>query len=213
MTHSIARGVLALAASVLLAGGVAVAQNSNQQPSSDQDQAQSSSSSSASQKLSPKEGKFIEQAAEDNLAEVQMAKTAEQKASNSDVKQLAQKLQQDHQQAEDQLQQVAQKLGVTLPSHPSVKDQAMLKKLDGLSGAQFDKAFMKHQVIDHKKDVAKFQRELNELQNPDLKTWAQNTLPVLQQHLQMAEQDAAKVGVNVNQASQQARMQEQHEQH
>lgn len=202
------RSMLVLLAALLMTGALALAQ---QPTDNDHDQDQSQAQSSSNSKLSPQDGKFMEKAAEDNLAEIQMAKTAQQKASNNDVKQLAQQLEQDHQKAEDQLQQVSQKVGVTLPSQPSVKDQAMLKKLDGMSGSQFDKAFMKHQVIDHKKDVAKFEQKANAIQNPDLKTWAQNTLPVLKQHLQMAEQDAGKVGVDVNQANQQAQMQEQQE--
>jgi putative membrane protein len=46
---------------------------------------------------------------------------------------------------------------------------------------------MKDMVRDHEKDIAAFQQESSHGTNSDLKSWATNTLPTLQMHLQMAK--------------------------
>jgi putative membrane protein len=59
-----------------------------------------------------------------------------------------------------------------------------------LQGAVFDKAYMKDMVADHKKDVAEFKHESMSAHDPDLKSWAGQTLPTLESHLQDAEKIA-----------------------
>ena len=61
-----------------------------------------------------------------------------------------------------------------------------------MSGAQFDKAYMNYMVADHKKDVADFQKEAAHANDPDVKNFAQTTLPTLESHLQQAESIAPK---------------------
>jgi len=61
-----------------------------------------------------------------------------------------------------------------------------------LKGAAFDAAYTKDMVQDHAQDVADFKREAQSGQDPALKAFARKTLPVLQQHLQMAQSVTAK---------------------
>jgi len=48
-------------------------------------------------------------------------------------------------------------------------------------------------VKDHEKDIAEFEKESKEAQDPDLKNWVTRTLPIIQDHLKMAKQNASKV--------------------
>ena len=59
-------------------------------------------------------------------------------------------------------------------------------KLSKMRGAEFDRAYMRDMVQDHEKDVKKFRQEAQHGGDPDLKGFAQKTLPVLEQHLKMA---------------------------
>jgi len=68
----------------------------------------------------------------------------------------------------------------------SAADRRHLDRLQGLSGAEFDREFMKQMVSDHKAAVADFQRAASTASDPEIKTFAQRTLPGLQEHLQMA---------------------------
>jgi putative membrane protein len=144
--------------------------------------------------FSPSDQNFLKQAAEGNLAEVQLGQLGQQKGTAPEVKQLAQTLATDHQQNQQKLQSLAQKEGVTLPTAPLPKDKAATDRLSKLSGAVFDKAFAHHAVMEHEKDIAQFKHEESMTKNSDVKSYAGETLPKLQQHLQLAQTAAQKTG-------------------
>lgn len=153
----------------------------------------SSSSSSSGSKLSASDKAFAEKAAQGGQAEVELGQLAADKGQSQQVKEFGQKMVQDHTKANDQLKQVASQEGITLPTSLDAKDKALKDRLEKLSGAQFDKVYMQHMVQDHKKDVADFQKEAQNGKDPAVKNFAQQTLPVLQQHLQMAQQSEQAV--------------------
>jgi putative membrane protein len=144
---------------------------------------------------------FIKEAADGGMAEVELGQLAADKATNPDVKEFAQRMVKDHSQANDQLKQIAMQKGVTLPTSPSKKNQATKDRLSRLSGDAFDKAYMADMVKDHKKDVAAFQRESSGGQDPDVKQFASQTLPTLQDHLKQAETVTPKLGGSNKSAS------------
>jgi len=146
-----------------------------------------SSTSTSGTSVSAADRAFAMKAAEANLAEVELGKLAQQKASSEDVKNFANRMVDDHQKAYDEQKQWAETKGVTLPSDLNSKDKALRDRLSNLSGSDFDKAYIRDMVKDHKKDVAEFQRESNRASDPELKSWASKTLPTLQDHLKMAE--------------------------
>jgi putative membrane protein len=100
----------------------------------------------------------------------------------------------DHTKANDELKSLASKNGWNLPADIGAKNQAEKDRLSKLSGADFDLAYIKHMVTDHKKDVAEFQKESNSAKDSDLKNFATNTLPTLQEHLRLAQDTERKVG-------------------
>lgn len=118
---------------------------------------------------------------------MQMAQLALNKSTNQSVKNLANKLLTDHNQANDELKQIASKENVTLPTTMNANAQTEYDKLKGLSGAAFDHEYVNYEVQDHKKDIRTFQHENMHGMNPDVKQWASKTVPTLQNHLSMAE--------------------------
>jgi putative membrane protein len=136
---------------------------------------------------------FVETAAQDGMAEVDMAKLALKKSSNSDVKQFAQKMEQDHEQADDQLSSIAKSKGMTVPDKLDAKHEAMLKSLSAKSGKAFDRAYAEHMAKDHAKAVALFQGAAQS-SDADLAAFAKKTLPTLEEHKQLADNLNASVG-------------------
>ena len=98
--------------------------------------------------------------------------------------------------ANEQLAALCQSKGVDLSQDKPKIEKNVQKKVDKLSkksGDEFDKDYVSDMVDDHEKDVKEFEKASKEAQDPDLKSWASKTLPVIQDHLKMAKQIAAKL--------------------
>ncbi|MGC2259225.1 MAG: DUF4142 domain-containing protein [Candidatus Sulfotelmatobacter sp.] len=153
-------------------------------------QTNSMSASSSNASLSSSDKKFVREAAQGGMAEVELGKLATEKASSPEVKKFGQRMVNDHSKANEQLKEVASSQGITLPSNLSAKDEMTKEHLSKLSGEQFDKAYMSDMVKDHTQDVADFQQEANSASDPAVKEFAEKTLPVLKSHLREARQIA-----------------------
>jgi putative membrane protein len=138
-------------------------------------------------KMSAADKKFMMNAAMGGMEEVEMGKLAASNATNADVKAFGQRMVDDHTKANDQLKQLAQTKGVTLPTDMSKAQHADMTKLGKMTGDAFDHAYVKMMVKDHKKDVAEFQMESMRGADADIKSFATRTLPTLQEHLQMIQ--------------------------
>lgn len=143
--------------------------------------------------LSPDDKEFVSKAGMGGLAEVQMGNLALSKASSADVKAFGQRMVTDHSKANEELSQLATAKGVALPTELAGDHKAALEHLSSLSGAEFDKAYMKHMVEDHEKDVSEFEKASTTAGDSDLKAWAGKTLPTLKEHLQLAQTVSKKV--------------------
>ena len=137
--------------------------------------------------LSNADRSFLEQAASGGLAEVQTAQLAQQRSSSPQVKQFANRIITDHTLANTELLQIAQDQNITLPEQPSTKDGSVYRRLIGLNGTAFDQAYAQAEVSDHQQDITLFRKEAQSGQDPALKSFAQKTLPILVQHLQLAQ--------------------------
>ena len=140
---------------------------------------------SATAALSSADREFAMKAASGGLAEVQAAQLAEQRAASPQIKQFAQRMITDHTTANTELQQIAKQADISLPAQPTGKDAAEGQKL--ITGTAFDQAYAQGQLQDHRETVELVQKEASSGQDPALKAFAQKTLPILQQHLQMVE--------------------------
>src|SRR5262249_10769252 len=72
------------------------------------------------------------------------------------VRSFGQMLQQDHAAANKKAESVAQSMGMTPPTEPNSKQKADYDRLSKLSGGKFDREFVNHMVMDHKKDIKEF---------------------------------------------------------
>lgn len=180
----IARFAVGLAIAALPA---AVLGQTNSMPS-DSSTAMNSNSTSGSVSVSDK--KFVREAAEGGMAEVELGKLATEKASSEEVKKFGQRMVDDHSKAADELKELASSKGIQVPDKLSAKDQMMKDRLSKLSGEQFDRAYMSDMVKDHTQDVADFKLESSSGTDPDVKNFAATTLPTLQDHLRQAKEIA-----------------------
>ncbi|OOG55497.1 DUF4142 domain-containing protein [Rhodanobacter sp. C03] len=153
--------------------------------------AQSDGPSGAKSATNATDSAFMQHAAAAGLAEVQLGQLALDKSSDAQVKQLAQRIVDDHSKANDQLKTLAQNKQVTLPGDPSSDAQKESKDLQAKSGSAFDQAWTKDMVKDHQQAVKMFTQEGKQAKDPEVRQFAQATLPTLTTHLQLAKKLAA----------------------
>jgi putative membrane protein len=138
---------------------------------------------------------FIREANARNVLEVRLGNLAEGKATNSEVKQFAQRMVSDHTRMEKQWSALAASNG--LP--PVTLDQAQeqdVTRLEKLSGAEFDRAYMTTMIQDHQHDVDAFRSQGLSAHSAEVRQLAATGLTTIQQHLSMAQQVGSAVGAS-----------------
>lgn len=182
--HSLALPVLT---SLAMAGGAAMAQTTTLPASAPKPAVSASSVSGNSGKLSPFDGAFLEQAAQNGHAEIDGAKAALEKAKDSRVKSFAQTLIDDHTKSHAELAALASSKGVDLPKAPSIGQKTKAKILSFRDGDGYDKHFIESVGIKaHESTIKLFKRAVAEATDPDVKAFATKTLPTLEAHLKQA---------------------------
>jgi putative membrane protein len=146
--------------------------------------------------LSHKASSFLKSAAEGNQGEVALAQIAEQNAQNPEVKQLARQLREDHQQANQKVETLAQAHGVKLDTEPGFMQKREQSKFQKLTGAEFDKEYTKAMLEGHVKNLKLYQDAASDIQESDVKEYAQSTATKLREHLHHTEQAARAAGLD-----------------
>jgi putative membrane protein len=143
-----------------------------------------------------KDAVFVATAAQANLAEVDAGRLAAKKTSSADVKRFAQRMIDDHSQAQTEVADLAHKKGMMLPMQTDEAHQKDMARLAEMSGADFDRAYMTMMVNDHVKAVSLFEQNATDASDPEVRAFAKKMLPTLKDHLKMARDLGAKVGAS-----------------
>jgi putative membrane protein len=132
---------------------------------------------------------FVKTVAISDMFEIQSGQLASEKARNDDVQSFGKQMADDHSKTSDDLKEVIddEDIKVELPSKLDDEHQANLDKLNDFSDNQFDKEYVRMQIDAHQKAVALFESYAAAGENDDLKKWAGDTLPTLQEHLKEAQ--------------------------
>jgi putative membrane protein len=146
----------------------------------------SNSTTSQTLKTDEASSSFLVKAADGGMTEVRLGELAQQKASNKMVKDYGTMLIHDHSAANDKVKALAAQRNVTLPDGPGNDNQEKIDKLAKRTGKDFDKAFMDAMQSDHKKDIDMFKDASGKVNDADIKSFVDNTLPTLQMHLDSA---------------------------
>jgi putative membrane protein len=136
---------------------------------------------------SKKDADFMVKALAGGMLEVQLGQLAQTNGASQRVKDFGQMMVQDHGQGSQQIKSLAAGKGIIFPdsiSNDQKKERDDLKKK---TGRDFDKAYIRLMISDHKEDIADFQKAAQNANDPDIKTFAGNTVPMLQKHLDSAQ--------------------------
>lgn len=149
------------------------------------------------------DAEFAVAVADDGMLEVQLGQLAATNASSQQVKEFGKMMVDDHSKANNELKALAQQKGITLPTSLSDKSKRKYDELVEKRGREFDEKYMDMMVKAHKEDIEKFKDEAEDGNDPDIKTWAAGKVPVLQRHLEHAQniQDALEDNDNARQSA------------
>ncbi len=150
----------------------------------------------AVQPLSQQDQTFVKEAGSGNLAEADAGRLAMEKGGTPAIREFGRWMYTDHGlTANNWLKAIMAAQNQPFQPAPTPEQQQMLQKLERLSGRQFDREYTQGMVIDHEKTIPVFEREARDGQNPMIKDYAQNLIPVLQQHLDEIKILAGERGV------------------
>jgi putative membrane protein len=144
----------------------------------------------------PDDRTFALKAAQGNIDGADLGRLAMTHASNEGVKDLAKRLVEDHSKANGDLTAIADKEKINLPKELGDKARQLKTKLAAMKGADFDRMFLQNLIREHKEDIDMFQSEAQNGNDRRIKDFANRTLPVLRQHLQLAEDNLSKIQGN-----------------
>jgi putative membrane protein len=138
---------------------------------------------------------FASQAAMIGKAEIELGQIAVKNTKDQNVRSFAEQMIKDHTAADKKLKAIAAKENLQLPQSLDQEHESLKMKLQGMSGEDFDREYIKAMAKGHDKAVALFESASQQSQMPaDLKQFAAATLPTLQQHKSMAHSLHGKEG-------------------
>jgi putative membrane protein len=137
---------------------------------------------------------FVQAAAEGDLYELTSSQLAQQQSSSEAVQTFAQRMIDDHTMTAERLTELAESIGIPLPTMPGAAQQVMIAQLRQRQGAEFDRAYAQQQVLAHQVAVSLFETAAATAQDEQVRTFAQEALPALQEHLTMAQEMAQQAG-------------------
>ena len=130
---------------------------------------------------------FARFAASSGLAEIEGARLVLKSSKNANVREYAERLVREHGRGNDELRRIVSPRGVRLPSAPTGRHVDLVTKLAGVDAADRDDAFLQRFGLDsHKEAIALFERHAAEGRDPQLRRYAEQTLPLLREHMAAA---------------------------
>jgi putative membrane protein len=136
---------------------------------------------------------FLQAANTINCAEVKMGELVQEHSQSEAVRKLGRHMIRDHKALEEKVKSVALKKNIQLATQLDPKHQNMVDQLSALSGAAFDQQYVADMVAGHRKAILLFRQAAGSNSDPDLREFATDTIPQLQHHLQMAQEDSTIV--------------------
>lgn len=134
---------------------------------------------------------FIKNAALGDLYEIQAGEIAKRRAGRHEVRQLAEEMIKDHRKVSGDLKSTLQSAqpadAVTPPAELDTRHQGLIDNLEAAPQDEFDKTYVEQQLIAHEEATTLYRNYCDNGDNPQIQSFAKQTLPVLEQHAQQVK--------------------------
>ena len=129
------------------------------------------------------DAQFLATAAEINMEEIQLGQLAQKNSKMGDIKELGKMMETDHSKALKELRDLASKKQMTIPGTLNDMGKSDYDNLVKKTGKDFDKTYCSMMVTGHKDAISKFENEVSNGTDAEVKSWATKMLPALKAHL------------------------------
>lgn len=136
---------------------------------------------------------FVNFAGQTDMVEANLGQLAQETAASQDVKNYGEMLATDHTNDYKQLQDIAGKANLTVPTAiDAANNKTAIGPFHKLKGAAFDRKYIPEMVSGHTQVLALYKKEAQDAESPAIRSYAEAAIPVLQKHLDGAR-DLAKM--------------------
>lgn len=133
------------------------------------------------------DAKFLVDATQISLAEVELGKLAQQNSKTADVVAMGKMMETDHQSALKSVNALAKSKNMAVPAVCTMEAQEEYKELSQKTGKDFDKEYCQMMISGHKNAISLYEKASVDSEDAEIRTWAKSTLPTLHKHLEHAE--------------------------
>lgn len=145
-------------------------------------EAESTNDSALATKAAEKDAEFVVDVVASNYGEVKLAKLAQQRSTNPEIKDVAKLLESDHQVVLNDLKSIASKKGLVVPTEESGDAKDKLQELTNQKASEFDKEWCETLMDNHRTSISKFEKAAGDISDPELKNFVNTILPKLRTH-------------------------------
>lgn len=145
----------------------------------------------AADTVSTHDKEFLKNAAENDQAEIALGELGQKKGISDAVKTTGEHLVKEHKKSSEEVAHLASQKGIELKNEPTAVAKRMVDALEKKEGAAFDKEFMDAVEKSHKKAISMFENAVKGIKDPDIKSFAEKSIPELKKHLEMAQPEKA----------------------
>lgn len=130
---------------------------------------------------------FMTKAASGGMLEVELGRLVAQRGATPEGKQFGQQMVDDHTKANEELKSIAAQKNITLPATLGEDHREVLDDVTDEKGVDMDKKYLQEMVKDHEEDVKEYTEASVRATDADIKAFAAKNVPVLKEHLSMAQ--------------------------
>ncbi|MEP6685066.1 MAG: DUF4142 domain-containing protein [Parafilimonas sp.] len=160
--------------------------NTDSKKIADNENEQKEDSGTLSKKIDD-DADFVTEARGGVLMEVELGTYAQKNAASDEVKHFGEQMVKDHSKDRDELKILATNKNISIPDVPGEDFQKHIDDLEKKKGSEFDKDYMSFMVSDHHDDIDEFEKEAKNGKDSDIVAFANKGLPILKEHLNMAQ--------------------------
>jgi putative membrane protein len=136
---------------------------------------------------SPLDEQILKSSIQGDRFEVIGGRIAETHAGSVRVQHLGARLVKDHVKSLREAISLAKRLGISVPSTPSTTEEWELAVVSALRGSDFDIAYSRLEIQDHKMDIEEVHEELDGGFNAQVRALERKDLPTLRYHLHLSK--------------------------